>query len=90
MRTSIDRESFIAELVAWLEWRLAPSGVPITAGTVLFEDRLIDSIRILELIAWIERATGRQIPDSRIVMSNFRTPERIADVFLGEAGDVAD
>jgi acyl carrier protein len=90
MRTSVDRESFIAELVAWLERRLAPSGVPISAETVLFEDRLIDSIRILELIAWIERATGRQIPHAQIVMNNFRTPERIADVFLGEAGDVAD
>jgi len=90
MRTIVDRERFIYELVAWLERRLAPPGMTITPTTVLFEGRLIDSVRILELIAWVERATDRQIPDSRIVMDNFRTAERIADVFLEEAGNVAD
>jgi len=90
MRTTVDRERFIYELVAWLERRLAPPGMTITPTTVLFEGRLIDSVRILELIAWVERATDRQIPDSRIVMDNFRTAERIADVFLEEAGNVAD
>lgn len=90
MRTMVDRERFIAELVAWLERRLAPPGMTITPTTVLFEGRLIDSVRILELIAWVERATERQIPDSRIVMDNFRTAERIADVFLEEVGNVAD
>jgi acyl carrier protein len=90
MRTIVDHERFIYELVAWLERRLAPPGMTITPTTVLFEGRLIDSVRILELIAWVERATDRQIPDSRIVMDNFRTAERIADVFLEEAGNVAD
>jgi hypothetical protein len=47
-------------------------------------------VRILDLIAWVERATGRRIPDSRIVMDHFRTAERIADVFLEEAANVAD
>lgn len=90
MRTIVDRERFISELVGWLERRLAPPGMTITPTTVLFEGRLIDSVRILDLIAWVERATERQIPDSRIVMDNFRTAERIADVFLEEAGNVAD
>ena len=90
MRTIVDRERFIYELVAWLERRLAPPGMTITPTTVLFEGRLIDSVRILDLIAWVERATGRQIPDSRIVMDNFRTAKRIADVFLEEAVNVAD
>lgn len=90
MRTIVDRERFVYELVAWLERRLAPPGMAIMPTTVLFEGRLIDSVRILDLIAWVERATGRQIPDSRIVMDNFRTAERIADVFLEEAGNVAD
>ncbi len=90
MRAIVDRERFISELVGWLERRLAPPGMAITPTTVLFEGRLIDSVRILDLIAWVERATERQIPDSRIVMDNFRTAERIADVFLEVAGNVAD
>lgn len=90
MRTTIDRGRFVAELVAWLNRRLAPPGMTITPATVLFEGRLIDSVRILDLIAWIERTTECQIPDSRIVMNNFRTPERIADVFLEKGGNVVD
>jgi acyl carrier protein len=90
MSAVVDRERFITELVAWLDRRLAPPGMTITPTTVLFERRLIDSVRILDLIAWVERATERQIPDSRIVMDNFRTAERIADVFLEEAANVVD
>ena len=90
MSATGDRARFVAELVAWLTRRLAPPGMTITPTTVLFEGRLIDSVRILDLIAWIERATGSRIPDSRIVMENFRTAERIADVSLEEAANVAD
>ncbi len=90
MKTIVDRERFITELVSWLDRRLAPPGMTITPTTVLFEGRLIDSVRILDLIAWVERATGRQIPDIRIVMDNFRTAERIADVFLEEVANVVD
>ena len=89
MKPGMCRERFISELVAWLERRLAPPGITITRTTVLFEGRLIDSVRILDLIAWVERATEQQIPDSRIVMDNFRTAERIAEVFFEEAANVA-
>ena len=44
----------------------------------------MDSIRILELIAWTERATGREVPDAQIRMDNFRTVRRIAEVFAGD------
>jgi acyl carrier protein len=90
MSPPVDREHFIAELISWLVRRLALSDVAITPATPLFEERLIDSVRILDLIAWVERATGRQIPDTQIVMKNFRTVARIADVFLEEAAGVAD
>lgn len=90
MKSIVDRERFIAELVSWLDRRLAPPGMTVGPTTVLFEGRLIDSVRILDLIAWVERATGRQIPDTRIVMDNFRTAERIADVFLEEEANVVD
>jgi methoxymalonate biosynthesis acyl carrier protein len=76
-------DAFAAAMLAWIAARFAPPGVAITADTPLFADRLIDSIRILELIAWTERATGREVPDAEIRMDNFRTVRRIAEVFVG-------
>lgn len=77
------RDEFVARTVAWLNRRLAPPGVVVGADTPLFDGGLINSIRILELIAWTERAVGRRIPDTSIRMDNFRTVSRIADVFMG-------
>ena len=89
MMTS-ERSTFVAEMVAWINQRLAPPGVTITADTPLFAGGLINSIRVLELIAWTERAIGAEIPDQRIRMDNFRTVRRIAEVFVAEGGsDVA-
>jgi len=85
------RETFVRDLVAWLNARLAPPGVRIEATTLLFARGILNSIKILELIAWTERVTGRVVPDAQIRLDNFATPQRIADVFVkdGEAADVA-
>lgn len=82
------RDRFVAELVAWLNRKLAPPGVVIGPATPLFAGRLIDSIRILEIIAWVERAIGRRVADSEIRMDNFHTAERIAAVFSPEPSHV--
>lgn len=78
--------AFMDALTAWINRRLDP-GAPVTHDTPLFEG-LIDSIRILELIAWTERETGRQIPDPMIRMDHFRTVRRIAETFATEAARV--
>ena len=83
------RDRFIGEMLAWINERLAPPGVRVDAATPLFASRIINSIKILELIAWTERATGRPVPDAQIRLDNFRSVERIADVFVGEASDAA-
>jgi acyl carrier protein len=83
------RDRFIRDMVAWINARLAPPGVRVGATTPLFADRIINSIKILELIAWTERAIGRPIPDVQIRLDNFRSVERIADVFVVEANDAA-
>jgi len=82
-------DEFIATMVAWLNSRVASPGVTISADTPLFESGLIDSIRVLELIAWTEDALGSVIPDSRIRMDNFRTIARIAEVFWQEGRHAA-
>lgn len=78
------RERFIADMVEWVGERLAPPGVAVDATVPLFASGIISSIKVLDLIAWTERAIGREIPDVDIRLDNFRTIERIADVFLAE------
>ena len=74
------------ELTNWLNLRFAKPGIPIESDSPLFRGRFIDSIRILELIAWTERTLGRPIPDVDIRMDNFSSAERIAQVFFQETG----
>lgn len=78
------RDRFAAELVAWINRKLAPPGTLVDTTTALFAGGLINSIRILEIIAWVERAIGRRVTDPEIRMDNFRTVERIAHVFVAE------
>lgn len=61
---------------------LKQKGVPVDADTPLFESKLIDSINILYLIGYVEKALGRRLTDDEIVMSNFRTVRVIAKTFL--------
>lgn len=55
----------------------------VTADTRLFEERVIDSLKILELIAFVEAQLGRKIPDAQVVLANFRTIRVMASVFAG-------
>jgi acyl carrier protein len=62
-----------------------PEGVTVDADTPLFANGLIDSIRILRLIAWTEHALDLRIPDSRIRMDHFRSVRAIAETFVAAA-----
>ncbi|HUF49318.1 MAG TPA: phosphopantetheine-binding protein [Longimicrobiales bacterium] len=75
------RDAFVTATVRWINARLVPAGVVVAADTPLFETGLIDSIRILQLIAWTEQATGRRIPDEHIRMDYFRDVSTIAARF---------
>jgi hypothetical protein len=82
---TLARDEMLRDLLSWLNARFAPDGPPIVATTPLFAGRLIDSLRILELIAWTERAIGRPIADGDIRTDNFASAARIVDTFA--AGD---
>lgn len=69
-------------MLEWLNEEVAPEGVRITEETQLFTSRLLDSLRVLELIAFTEQAIGAPIHDSQIRMDSFQTVSRIAAVFL--------
>ena len=89
MSPEMRRAELVAAMLAWLNARFAPPGVTIAADTPLFAGRLIDSIRILELIAWTERATGRVIPDTMIRMDHFHSVGTIARTFIDEGRHAA-
>ena len=63
------------QLLRFTRERLAEPEVStsITVDTRLFEDRVIDSLKVLELIAFVQSALERKIPDAQIVLANFRT-----------------
>lgn len=88
-RRAMRSAEFIDELLVWLNERFAPDGPPIFADTLLFKGGLINSLRILELIAWTERAIGEEIPDAQIRTDNFGSARRMAVIFAG-GNDVDD
>ena len=86
-RVVVEPAVMLRELLAWLNERFAPDGPRIVAATPLFAGGLIDSLRILELIAWTERAIGREITDGEIRTDNFASAARIVDTFAGGGTD---
>lgn len=84
-----NRPGFIDTMLDWLNRTIAPPGVTIGAETPLFRSGIVNSIRILELIAWTERATGRPIADRDIRMDNFQSVARIAELFADRRGSAA-
>lgn len=63
---------------------LAGRPIAVDADTYLFGDGMIDSLKILQLIAFVEQRTGRSLQDRDVVMAHFRTVRAIASRF-GEA-----
>lgn len=58
--------------------------VCVSKRTPLFSGGLIDSLAILDLLVFIEKATGRPIPLSRVDMRYFATVRAISDSFWNE------
>lgn len=81
-------------VVAFINARLlAPDRARVGADTPLFEQGALDSLRVLDLIAFVEAEIGRPLPDSVIRLDRFRTAAAIAETALGtgeEGGPVRD
>jgi len=61
---------------------LVGSASAMAIDTPLFEDDRIDSLKLLQLIAFVEEQATRSIPDEFIVKERFRTIGTIAENFL--------
>ena len=85
------REAFAAALIAFIEGPLfarhgrgqgaARSSTPIDVSTPLFETGVIDSLGIIDLLAFVETATGTPVPMRLIDMQFFGTVDRIVRTF---------
>jgi acyl carrier protein len=76
------RDAFEARLLAFVNERLlAQAGVDVGPDTYLFADGLVNSMRILDLVAFIERSLDLTIDDTDVTMEHFRTVRTIADSF---------
>jgi len=82
----LTRDDFERRLTDFVNHTLLKSAraPAVDAETLLFESGAIDSLRILDLIAFIEKTLGAKIPDKAVRLQNFRSIRVIARFFLVE------
>lgn len=76
------QEKFEDDLLRFINDQILLRSKIISKDSKLFEDRLIDSLKILNLIAFVEKKLKIKIPDRDIVMENFASVNRISKTFF--------
>lgn len=80
--SSPNAEELERRLLRFVNEHLLPEGVePVDPATPLFAEGRINSLRLLNLLAFVERTVGREIPEDEIVMDRFQSVRRIAESF---------
>ena len=74
------------QLVHFVNGTLLGGGDAVDRDTRLFEDGYMNSLRILDLIAMVEKSLGARIPDRSVRLANFRTIATIVRVFHPDVG----
>ena len=81
--SGVTEQLFTDRIVAFINSTLlAPGAARVRRETPLFEHGTLDSMKVLDLIAFVEAETGRPLPDSAIRLANFRTARTIAATAL--------
>jgi acyl carrier protein len=69
-------------------------GIHLTGNTQLLEEKIIDSLGILELISFVEETFNIEVPDEDIIPENFATIEKLTryveDRIDGSTGNSID
>jgi len=79
---------FERQLVHFINVTLLGGNATVDRDTRLFEDGYMNSLRILDLIAVVEKTLGRRIPDRAVRLSNFGTIGTIVNAFHPDAAAV--
>lgn len=85
----VRREDFEESLVAFVtELTARKGGRRVRVSTLLFTVGLLDSLKILDLICFVESTLGIRIPDRRVTLENFKSIKAISDAFCkGQSHD---
>jgi len=78
-------EELERQLAHFINGTLLGGGDAVDRDTRLFEDGYMNSMRILDLIAMVEKSLGARIPDRSVRLANFRTIATIVSVFHPDA-----
>ena len=79
-------EELERQLTDFVNITLLGGGNAVDRDARLFEDGYMNSLRILDLIAMVEKALGARIPDRSVRLANFRTIGTIVSVFHPAGG----
>ena len=74
-------------LAHFINVTLLGGNAAVDRDTRLFEDGYMNSLRILDLIAVVEKTLGRRVPDRAVRLANFRTIGAIVSAFHPDAGE---
>ena len=76
---------FEQQLAQFINVALLGGKAAVDRDTRLFEDGYMNSLRILDLIAMVEKTLGRRVPDRAVRLANFRTIATIVQAFHPDA-----
>ena len=88
---AVDREVFSSALIGFIRGpllrrhsRLA-GPIEVDRSTPLFETGIVDSLGIIDLLAFVEDSIGERIPLRKVDMRYFGSVERIVNTFVPPA-----
>ncbi len=73
----MDKEATAREILGYVSSHFVGKGVALDGTTSLFEARLLDSVRLGELIAYVERRFAVRVSPMEIVLENFDSVDRM-------------
>jgi len=82
-------EQLERQLAHFINVTLLGGAANVGRDTRLFEDGYMNSLRILDLIAAVEKSLGARIPDRAVKLANFRTIATIVAAFHPDASRTA-
>ena len=85
----MDRNQFEERLLIFIRKLCVENNITADIGrdTALFENRLINSMRIIDLMGFIESELSIEVPEDKLTMNFFSSPRIIADTFCPAGGE---
>ncbi len=70
------------ELIGFIRRISRDKQASIQPDTLLFRQKILDSINILDLLGYVEKRIGRRLKDEEVIMPNFDSARKIAETFF--------